>query len=134
MALYSVTTAQDMPGMKMPKKQTTQQTQKVIYTCPMHPEVQMSKPGNCPKCGMTLEKKTIKVTAPKKAVKTSATKAPSAIKQSGSSTKATTTSNASAGNEEVREMVTEMKGMMQEMKSTVADMKGIVKELKGTTT
>ncbi len=134
MALYSVTTAQDMPGMKMPKKQTTQQTQKVVYTCPMHPEVQMSKPGNCPKCGMTLEKKTIKVTAPKKAVKTSATKAPSAIKQSGSSTKATTTSNASAGNEEVREMVTEMKGMMQEMKSTVAEMKGIVKELKGTTT
>src|SRR5690349_13449746 len=37
------------------------QQKKVIYTCPMHPEVQMSKPGNCPKCGMTLEKKTITV-------------------------------------------------------------------------
>ena len=24
------------------------------YTCPMHPEVQMDKPGQCPKCGMTL--------------------------------------------------------------------------------
>lgn len=24
------------------------------YTCPMHPEVQSDKPGNCPKCGMTL--------------------------------------------------------------------------------
>jgi hypothetical protein len=35
------------------------QTTKVIYTCPMHSEVQMNKPGKCPKCGMTLEKKTI---------------------------------------------------------------------------
>lgn len=26
----------------------------VIYTCPMHPEVQESAPGRCPKCGMTL--------------------------------------------------------------------------------
>lgn len=26
-----------------------------IYTCPMHPEVQQNHPGNCPKCGMTLE-------------------------------------------------------------------------------
>ena len=26
-----------------------------IYTCPMHPEVQSDKPGNCPKCGMKLE-------------------------------------------------------------------------------
>lgn len=25
------------------------------YTCPMHPEVQRDKPGNCPKCGMALE-------------------------------------------------------------------------------
>ena len=25
------------------------------YTCPMHPEVVSDKPGNCPKCGMTLE-------------------------------------------------------------------------------
>lgn len=28
-----------------------------IYTCPMHPEVQQDKPGNCPKCGMTLVEK-----------------------------------------------------------------------------
>lgn len=26
-----------------------------MYTCPMHPEVRQSAPGNCPKCGMTLE-------------------------------------------------------------------------------
>jgi len=25
-----------------------------FYTCPMHPEVISEKPGNCPKCGMTL--------------------------------------------------------------------------------
>jgi Cu+-exporting ATPase len=30
---------------------------KTIYTCPMHPEVQQDHPGNCPKCGMTLELK-----------------------------------------------------------------------------
>jgi Cu+-exporting ATPase len=27
----------------------------VTYTCPMHPEVRQPAPGNCPKCGMTLE-------------------------------------------------------------------------------
>lgn len=26
-----------------------------LYTCPMHPEVRQPEPGNCPKCGMTLE-------------------------------------------------------------------------------
>ncbi len=32
---------------------------KVIYTCPMHPEVQQDKPGACPKCGMALEPNTV---------------------------------------------------------------------------
>jgi P-type Cu+ transporter len=32
---------------------------KAIYTCPMHPEVQQDHPGNCPKCGMALEPKTM---------------------------------------------------------------------------
>jgi P-type Cu+ transporter len=31
----------------------------MIYTCPMHPEIEQDHPGNCPKCGMTLEPKTI---------------------------------------------------------------------------
>jgi len=26
----------------------------VVYTCPMHPEIEQSHPGDCPKCGMTL--------------------------------------------------------------------------------
>ncbi len=61
-------------NMPMPKTQTkkpvakktiNKPAQKVIYTCPMHPEVQMTKPGNCPKCGMALVKKAIKVTTPK---------------------------------------------------------------------
>jgi Cu+-exporting ATPase len=26
-----------------------------IYTCPMHPEIRQGEPGNCPKCGMSLE-------------------------------------------------------------------------------
>jgi P-type Cu+ transporter len=31
----------------------------MIYTCPMHPEVQREHPGDCPKCGMALEPKTV---------------------------------------------------------------------------
>jgi transcription initiation factor IIE alpha subunit len=39
----------------------------VKYTCPMHKEVVMNKPGNCPKCGaklvaMKAKKTTIKKT------------------------------------------------------------------------
>lgn len=34
---------------------------KVIYTCPMHPEIEQDQPGTCPKCGMALEPKTVAV-------------------------------------------------------------------------
>jgi Cu+-exporting ATPase len=31
----------------------------VIYTCPMHPEIEQVGPGDCPICGMALEPKTV---------------------------------------------------------------------------
>ena len=31
----------------------------VIYTCPMHPEIEQVGPGDCPICGMALEPKTM---------------------------------------------------------------------------
>lgn len=34
----------------------SQATEKVVYACPMHPEVTSDKPGTCPKCGMDLVK------------------------------------------------------------------------------
>ena len=36
-------------------KRTEQVPEGAIWTCPMHPEVQQSAPGNCPICGMALE-------------------------------------------------------------------------------
>ncbi len=47
---------------------TFAQTTKTYYTCPMHPEIVSSKPGDCPKCKMTLVKKTA-VIQPKVAAK-----------------------------------------------------------------
>jgi hypothetical protein len=46
--------------------------QSTKYTCPMHPEVMMDAPGECPKCGMTLvavkaEEKTVSSTPKPKA-------------------------------------------------------------------
>jgi len=31
----------------------------IRYTCPMHPEIDASKPGACPKCGMKLVPKKV---------------------------------------------------------------------------
>jgi len=56
LATYSFAQAQDIKGMDMNKKETKQQAQPVTYTCPMHPEIHATKPGNCPKCGMKLIK------------------------------------------------------------------------------
>lgn len=39
------------------KVQAKPAAKQVIYTCPMDPEVVANKPGDCPKCGMHLEKK-----------------------------------------------------------------------------
>jgi hypothetical protein len=35
-------------------------TGSVIYTCPMHSEIRQTYPGNCPKCGMTLQQQSDK--------------------------------------------------------------------------
>jgi hypothetical protein len=49
-------------GMKQGKTDTAKN---VLYTCPMHPEVVKSKPGKCPKCGMTLVHKKVALPAAK---------------------------------------------------------------------
>ncbi|MEE4271810.1 MAG: copper-translocating P-type ATPase, partial [Thermoanaerobaculales bacterium] len=36
-----------------------QAQEKTTYVCPMHPEVEQNHPGDCPKCGMPLEPKTV---------------------------------------------------------------------------
>ncbi len=36
------------------KKEDKAGASRVIYTCPMHPEIRQDHPGSCPKCGMTL--------------------------------------------------------------------------------
>ncbi|MDP1645238.1 MAG: heavy metal-binding domain-containing protein, partial [Thiobacillus sp.] len=38
-----------------PAAETSSAVAGTIYTCPMHPEIRQDHPGNCPKCGMTLE-------------------------------------------------------------------------------
>ncbi len=38
-------------------KEKQEHVAEVIYTCPMHPEVQQKEPGQCPECGMDLVEK-----------------------------------------------------------------------------
>jgi FtsP/CotA-like multicopper oxidase with cupredoxin domain len=53
---YSFVQAQDAKSMDTKKNKNTQKASSTTYTCPMHPEIHADKPGNCPKCGMTLVK------------------------------------------------------------------------------
>jgi hypothetical protein len=54
--------AQDKTQSKKHAKTHKQfQKEKVVYTCPMDPEVRSDKPGKCPKCKMNLEKKVIRI-------------------------------------------------------------------------
>lgn len=52
---FAQSTKDTMPKSKMDS------TVKTVYTCPMHPEVISDKPGKCPKCGMTLVAKKVKM-------------------------------------------------------------------------
>ena len=60
----------NMPGMDKQKQAIAPKTQAITYTCPMHPEIHSSKPGNCPKCGMKLVKEKPKVEVSKPAADT----------------------------------------------------------------
>ena len=55
---------------------SAQSVTKTFYTCPMHPEVVKSGPGDCPKCGMTLVKKTVTVKQSPPKTKVSKTSTP----------------------------------------------------------
>ncbi|PYF74683.1 multicopper oxidase domain-containing protein [Pedobacter nutrimenti] len=66
--LYSITSAQEMKGMRMPNNESNKQ-EGTIYTCTMHPEIQSNKAGNCPKCGMKLVVKEAKVAKAKSGAK-----------------------------------------------------------------
>jgi Cu+-exporting ATPase len=46
-----------------PKHRTQEEEIRVIaglYVCPMHPEIRQPQPGNCPICGMTLEREQVR--------------------------------------------------------------------------
>ena len=43
------------PSAYLKPRAAVQEQSTALYTCPMHPEVRLPYPGNCPKCGMTLE-------------------------------------------------------------------------------
>jgi len=50
----------EMMKTKMEMKSDSVKSDSVYYTCTMHPEVRLDKPGKCPQCGMDLVKKTVK--------------------------------------------------------------------------
>ncbi|MDE3252947.1 MAG: hypothetical protein KGO92_09070 [Bacteroidota bacterium] len=52
---FSFINAQTNPQKTPVQKKTG--TEKISYTCPMHPDVVSDKPGKCSKCGMNLVEK-----------------------------------------------------------------------------
>jgi len=45
------------------QQKTSQKSARFVYVCPMHADVKSKKPGKCPKCKMTLEKKQVETPA-----------------------------------------------------------------------
>lgn len=56
LAAHTGSFAQDSTHNHGTHEHNTTMSKGVKYTCTMHPEVVMDKPGKCPKCGMTLVK------------------------------------------------------------------------------
>jgi transcription initiation factor IIE alpha subunit len=52
MAALTISSVSIYAQEKAGKKDTTQHV--ALYSCPMHPDVKMDKPGKCPQCGMNL--------------------------------------------------------------------------------
>ena len=52
--------SQNIKGAISQKNTSLAESQQTFYTCVMHPEIHEPKPGNCPKCGMTLVKEKVK--------------------------------------------------------------------------
>ena len=63
MGFYGFASAHEGHTISLQQKQ-----QPVVYTCPMHPEIQSKTPGNCSKCGMKLVIQKKKSVPAKKAV------------------------------------------------------------------
>jgi FtsP/CotA-like multicopper oxidase with cupredoxin domain/rubrerythrin len=102
---------------------------KTIYTCPMHPQIKMNRPGSCPICGMTLVKKTIKSSTPQKTVsapakKPTVKKAAVASPKNRTNAKPTDTTDLQGQIHEMRKMLEEMQQAMNEMKTMISELKG----------
>ncbi len=53
------------PNEKQPCSTKTEMVKDSVYTCSMHHDVKLDKPGKCPTCGMALEKRAVKTSGTK---------------------------------------------------------------------
>jgi len=76
LALFAVNQSEAVPQVTSEASQEQAAAAKVVYSCPMHPEVQSKKRGKCPKCKMDLVRQTASA-----AVNTAPTVAPGSGKK-----------------------------------------------------
>ena len=55
-AFFAISNMQSQEKVTTEQSPELMETNKEIYTCSMHPEVESDNPGECPKCGMKLVK------------------------------------------------------------------------------